>query len=257
MTQRSTVLARGGFILAVFALWTMGSRVFGREVLPSPADILATMEDGVRRGWLVRATLVTISEVLPAFALAAVLGGMFGVLLGLARFWGEVFEPLILGVYAIPKITLYPIFLLLFKVGTASKVAFGFFHGIFPVEILTQNAAANMAPVYLKVARAMNLSPWQTVIHIVLPAVLPAFAAGVRLAFSLTFIGVVLGEMSASRAGLGFLLNAADATFDSERVLVVIFVLGLIGFGVNYLFYAIERAFNPARPEVRQATIAL
>ncbi len=257
MTRRQAVLARSAFIFALLVLWAVGSAVFGREVLPSPADLLRTLGDGVRRGWLVRATLVTISEVLPAFTLAAVLGGLFGVLLGLARFWGEVFEPMILGVYSIPKITLYPIFLLLFKVGTASKVAFGFFHGIFPVQILTQSATANMAPVYLKVARAMNLSPWQTAVHVVLPGILPALAAGMRLAFSLTFIGVVLGEMSASRAGLGFLLNAADAMFDSERVLAVIFVLGLIGFGANYLFYVLERVLSPARPEVRQATIEL
>jgi NitT/TauT family transport system permease protein len=80
-------------------------------------------------------------------------------------------------------------------------------------------------------------------------------AAGVRLAFSLTFIGVVLGEMSASRAGLGFLLNAADAMFDSNRVLAVIFVLGVIGFGVHYAFYLVERALSPARPEVRQTLV--
>lgn len=256
MTRGAALGARVAVVVLLFFLWVGGTHLFGRAVLPSPVDLGVTVADGLRRGWLVRATVVTISEVLPAFALAALTGTLWGIALGLSPFWGEVFEPLILGVYAIPKITLYPIFLLLFKVGTASKVAFGFFHGIFPVQILTQNATAHMSPVYLKVARSLRLSPWQIAVHIVLPAVLPAVAAGVRLAFSLTFIGVVLGEMSASRAGLGFLLNAADAMFDSNRVLAVIFVLGVIGFGVHYAFYLVERALSPARPEVRQ-TIAL
>ncbi|TAM85784.1 ABC transporter permease subunit [bacterium] len=250
-------IARSAFVALLLGLWIIGSSIYGSAVLPSPLEVVATMFQGFHEGWLIRATLVTLSEVLPAFAIAAIAGAGLGVALGLAHFWGDVLEPMILGVYSIPKITLYPIFLVLFKLGIASKVAFGFFHGVFPIEILTQGATSTISPTYLKVARTLNLTPWQTAAHVVIPAIVPAMAVGLRLAFSLTFIGVILAEMSASRAGLGFLLNAADSTFDSRRTLAVIVVLAIIGIGTNLVFYALERRVSPARPEARQATLAM
>ncbi|MFN2460954.1 MAG: ABC transporter permease, partial [Candidatus Velthaea sp.] len=129
--------------------------------------------------------------------------------------------------------------------------------GVFPMQIMTQTATANVKPVYLKVARTLRLGWWQTVTQIVLPAIVPSMVVGFRLAFSLTFIGVVLGEMFASHAGLGFLLNAADAQFDAKRTLAVIVVLGTIGVGVNAGFYALERRVSPVRAGDLQAQLSL
>lgn len=242
--------------VAVIALWALLARILGEDYLPGPILTAQVMAEGFARGWLWQATLTTLSEIAPAFAIAAVVGLFFGALLGLSRVWGDIFEPLILGVYAVPKVTLYPIFLLLFKVGAASKIAFGMFHGVFPMQIIAQAAIANMRPVYLKVARSLNLTPAQTVVHVVIPALVPAIVVGLRLAFSLTFIGVVLGEIFASRGGLGFLLSAADQTFDVKRVNAVIVVLAIIGFGANVLFNALERRIAPVTGAERQASLA-
>lgn len=241
---------------AVIAVWALLTRILGEDYLPGPVLTAQVMADGFARGWLWKATLTTLSEIAPAFAIAAVVGLFFGALLGLSRVWGEILEPLILGVYAVPKVTLYPIFLLIFKVGAASKIAFGMFHGVFPMQIIAQAAITNIRPVYLKVSRSLNLTPAQTVVHVVIPALVPALVVGLRLAFSLTFIGVVLGEIFASRGGLGFLLSAADQTFDVQRVNAVIVVLAIIGVGVNLLFNALERRIAPVSGAERQAGLA-
>ncbi|MBV8600321.1 MAG: ABC transporter permease subunit [Candidatus Eremiobacteraeota bacterium] len=243
-------------IVALFALWEVLSLYLGEDYLPGPWLTAQVIADGIARGWLTRATWITLGEVAPAFAIAAVAGLFFGAVLGLSRLWGEIMEPLILGVYAVPKVTLYPIFLLVFKVGAASKIAFGMFHGVFPVQIIAQAAVAHIRPVYLKVARSLSLTPAQTVLHVVIPALVPALVVGLRLAFSLTFIGVILAEIFASRGGLGFLLSAADQTFDVKRVNAVIVVLAVIGVGVNLLFNLAERRVAPVRNEERQATLA-
>jgi NitT/TauT family transport system permease protein len=256
MTRNRVLTIRVVSVLVVIGLWALLSAALTEEYFPGPALTASVIADGFSRGWLWNATLITLSEVLPAFGIAAVLGLFFGAVLGLSRLWGEVFEPLILGVYSIPKVTLYPIFLLVFKVGAASKIAFGAFHGVFPVQIIAQASIANMRPVYLKVARSLSLSPSQTVVHIVIPALVPSLVVGLRLAFSLTFIGVVLGEIFASRGGLGFLLSAADQTFDVKRVNAVIIVLALIGVGVNLFFNVLERRVSPVSGAERQATLA-
>ena len=90
--------------------------------------------------------------------IAAVAGLWIGVTLGLTRFWGKVFEPVTLSVYSIPKVTLFPIFLTVFGFGLSSKVAFGMFHGIFPILIIAMNATREVSVVHLKVARSLRLS---------------------------------------------------------------------------------------------------
>jgi len=256
MNARTARLIRFGSVFVVIAIWGILSQALGEEYLPGPILTAQVMADGLQRGWLWHATLITLSEIVPAFAIAAVVGLFFGALLGLSRLWGEILEPLILGVYAVPKVTLYPIFLLIFKVGAASKIAFGMFHGVFPVQIIAQAAIANIRPVYLKVARSLNLTPTQTVLHVVIPALVPAIVVGLRLAFSLTFIGVVLGEIFASKGGLGFLLSAADQTFDVKRVNAVIVILAILGVGVNLFFNFLERRVAPVSGSERQATLA-
>ena len=74
---------------------------------------------------------------------------------------------------------------------------------------------------------------------------MPSLVAGLRLGFSLTFIGVVVGEMIAGRAGLGVMLRAADATFDMKRTLVVVIVLAVLAVGINQLFLLWERRVSP------------
>ncbi|MBC5811580.1 MAG: ABC transporter permease [Candidatus Eremiobacteraeota bacterium] len=254
--SHGVTLGRLGLAVAFFAVWQIASATFASYVLPSPLVTAQTVVTGIREGWLVGATLVTLKETIPAFLIAATTGFALGVLLGVSRFWGSVFEPMILGTYAIPKITLYPIFLLVFKVGSASKIAFGFFHGVFPIQIVSQAATANLNPVFLKVARTLGLSPWQIAVHVVMPAIFPALIVGLRLAFSLTFIGVVLGEMIASNAGLGFLLSASDATFDLKRTLAVLVVLAVIGVGANALFFAWERRMTPLRAGMPELDVA-
>ena len=256
MNRRRATWIRIATVAVLIVLWEISARILSEEYLPGPALTAQTIVEGLQRGWLWKATLTTLSEVVPAFAIAAGVGLFLGAVLGLSKLWGEIFEPLILGVYAIPKVTLYPIFLLVFKVGAASKIAFGMFHGVFPVQIIAQAAIANIRPVYLKVARSLSLTPTQTVMYVVVPALVPALVVGLRLAFSLTFIGVVLGEIFASRGGLGFFLSAADQMFDVKRINAVIVVLAIIGVSVNLFFNMLERRVSPVSGAERQATLA-
>ena len=84
---------------------------------------------------------------------------MLGLWLGLRRFAGDVADPILGTLYSIPKITLYPIILLIFGLGVSAKVAFGVIHGILPIAIFTMNAVRNVAPVYRRTALMMRLSP--------------------------------------------------------------------------------------------------
>src|SRR3982074_3222706 len=104
-------------------------------------------------------------------------------------------EPILVALYSIPKVTLYPVILLVFGIGMPAKVAFGASHGIVPISLFAMNAIRNINPVHLRTARVLRLSPIETAGKILLRAALPEIVTGIRVGFSLTLIGTLLGEM--------------------------------------------------------------
>jgi NitT/TauT family transport system permease protein len=160
-----------------------------------------------------------------ALILAYGIGLSIGVWLGAHHLAGAVGEPILVAIYSMPKITLYPVVLLIFGLGISGKVAFGALHGILPVALLSMNAIRNVPPVYLKSARSMNLSRWQVIATVLFPATLPEVVSGLRIGFTTTLLGVVLAEMFASKRGLGFLLINAISTVQPEEMLSVAIVL--------------------------------
>ena len=147
-----------------------------------------------------------IQESLLAFVYSLVIawgaGLGLGIWLGAHRLSGDVAEPILVALYSLPKVTLYPVMLLIFGLGLSAKVAFGAIHGVIPVAIFAMNAIKNIKPIYLKAARTMNLTPWRAVTTILVPATLPEVVTGLRVGFSLTLLGVLIGEMFASKRGL-------------------------------------------------------
>jgi NitT/TauT family transport system permease protein len=146
-----------------------------------------------------------------------------------------------------PKVTLFPLFLTAFGFGLSSKIAFGMFHGIFPILIIAMNATREVSVVHLKVARSLRLSRVQTFRQVIFPSIYPSLLTGLRLGFSLTLLGVILGEMFASRAGFGYELVEAITLHDMPRMYGIVATLVVIAFVVNALLLRWEQAANGPR----------
>jgi NitT/TauT family transport system permease protein len=242
-------LGQAVVMVALVLAWQLLSLRAGPVFLPGPASALSTLLDGLQRGWMIPHLWTTLVEILGGYAWAVGIGLSLGFSLGASPLLLGAYEGPLLNLYAVPKVTLFPLFLAAFKLGIASKIAFGAFHGLFPVAIYTWTAMRTMNPVHLKVARALRLSPVDTFWRVVFPAVLPGIVTGLRLGFNLTLLGVVLGEMFASRAGMGFLLMSFGAAFDASRILAVILALFMIALIANALLLALERRVRGV-PEV-------
>jgi NitT/TauT family transport system permease protein len=187
-----------------------------------------------------------VAETGQAFAMAliiSIVGGIgLGTLLGLNRTSGVVSEPILIALYSLPKVTLYPLVLLCFGLGISAKVAFGAMHGLIPVALFTMKAIMQLKPVYLRTAQALRLTPSQVATTIALPAVLPEVMAGARLGFSLSLLGVLIGEMFASKRGLGFMINSAMGLGDIATIMAVAVFLSIFAITANALLLLIDRA---------------
>ena len=168
-------------------------------------------------------------------------GLAIGFLLGLSRFAAAAFEPVLMALYSIPKVTLYPIVLLAFGLGMPAKIAFGAIHGLIPIALFTINGVRNVRPVFLKTGRVLRLSRLQMVRRVLLPAALPEIFSGLRIGFSLTLIGTILGEMFASQRGLGSLLMSAIGLHNLDVIMSVTLLMVAFAATVSGVLLAIDR----------------
>ena len=186
-----------------------------------------------------------LEETMRAFGVALLISVGIGLLagfwLGVSRGAKRVFEPVLTASYAIPKITLYPILLLMFGLGMAAKVAFGVIHGVIPIALFTMAAVQHIRPVYLKTSRVMGLGPVEVAWRVLLPAAMPEIFAGLRVGFSLTLIGVLLGEMFASQRGIGFLLMNAIGLHNVDLIMALTFMLTLFAGAAGVGLLALNR----------------
>ncbi|MGH6991254.1 MAG: ABC transporter permease, partial [Stellaceae bacterium] len=175
-------------------------------------------------------------------SIISIVGGLaLGLWLGLRRFAGDVADPILGTLYSIPKITLYPLILLIFGLGLPAKVAFGAIHGLLPIAIFTMNAVRNVSPIYYKTAQVMRVSPWSTAMTIFAPAALPEVLAGIRLGVALTLLGTLIGELFAATSGIGFALIQATDLNDVVDILALTLLLFTFAAVINGVLHYAER----------------
>jgi NitT/TauT family transport system permease protein len=177
--------------------------------------------------------------------LIALIGGLLlGFALGANRLAGQVGEPILSSLYSVPKITLYPVILLVFGLGISAKVAFGALHGIFPVALFTIGALKNTSPVLIKTARVLRLTPVAAAYSVLLPAALPEIVTGLRIGFSATLLGTLIGELFASDQGLGFVLIRAMEAHKVLDIMALTLLLFAFAAVANALLLAGERRLH-------------
>lgn len=234
-------------LLALVLLWTLGSAAAGSEALPSPWATLARLGRLLGEPGFGADLWETTRAFAFALAISVVGGIVFGAALGSHRLSGDVAEPVLVTFYSIPKVTLYPVILLLFGLGVSAKVAFGVIHGIIPITLFTMGAVRSIRAVIIRTVSAMRLTRRQALTHVLIPAALPEIVSGIRLGFALTLLGTLIGEMFASQRGLGSQLMKAMESGDNDTVLAVATILIVVATLASAEFLAIERRFGPAR----------
>jgi NitT/TauT family transport system permease protein len=228
-------------IVALLAAWQLLFWYVGPGALTAPRETIVYALQLVSSPSFYPHLIETAKAFAVALGIAISCGILIGFALGLYRFAAEVGEPVLVALYSIPKITLYPVVLLAFGIGMPAKIAFGALHGIMPIAIFALGAVRNLNPVYLKAARVMRLPPARIAFSVLLPAAIPEIFTGIRIGFSLTLIGTLLGEMFASQRGLGFLLIQAIGLHNIRLIMALTLLLVVIAVTASVLLLAVDR----------------
>jgi ABC-type nitrate/sulfonate/bicarbonate transport system permease component len=235
-------LARFAIVLAIFALWEILSRtgIVNPRLLPSASDTLSTLGDLLQRASVRNDLAVTAREVLTAFALAVPVGALIGYLIAEHRYFADVMKPLLFFAFSIPKSIFLPMFILVFGVGFAQKVGFGFFSTIFIVIMSTTTAVESVKVEHLKVARSYGATPAQTAFRVYLPSMLPVLLEALRISMIFNLTGVILAEMYASRDGIGHQIASWGENFQMKQLLAGVVMIAAIAMTFNELVRWVE-----------------
>ena len=237
-------------IAALLALWQILYWWVGEVALASPLATLRYTARMVSGDAFAGHLYDTMRAFVIAFAFSVAIGLAAGFWLGFQRTAGDTLEPMVVAVYAIPKLTLYPILLLAFGLGLSAKVAFGVIHGVIPIILFTLSAVRNTKPILIKTGRVLKLAPDEMVRWILFPAAIPEIFTGLRVGFSLTLIGTLLAEMFASQRGIGYLLMTGIGLHNVEQVMAVTLLIVVFAAVVSELLLAVDRRLH------RGATLA-
>ena len=171
----------------------------------------------------VRVTLTTIAQ---AWLIAVVMGILVAYLVTRSKFLVAVFEPVIASTFAIPLTLLFPLFILFFGIGPNSKVAYAATYGFFPVALNTIAGLSSVNEHYLRAARSMGASGFDTFRHVLFPAAFPVILTGLRVSFFISFASVLGGETLSSAAGIGKNIALAAELMEPARMYAwIVFVI--------------------------------
>ena len=227
-------------VLIVIAWEVMSGLTF---VIPSPLQTITVLFENLSDPAYLFDLQVTAQSVLMAFVVGTAVGGATGLLLGLSRHLRMIFEPLIIMLNGIPKIVLYPVLLPIFSL-SGSKVVMGVLFALFPVLINVSTGVQEIPKVYWKLARSVRANRWQTLVHIIFPAIHRPLLTGIRLAVSLAVVGVVLSEFFATRRGLGRVVLQAYSHGDYPSMVATIMLLITISFGISIALWQWEKRLH-------------
>ena len=228
-------------LLVILAFWEVAPRMaWVSPVMLAPLS--ATVVTGVSEiGLFARNLAVTVGSLLLALAIAIGGGAVAGLLLGGIRALRETLLPIMSSIYAVPLVVVYPVFTAWVGIGAESKVLFGGIYGFFPMLLATAAGIQTVDARYMVAARSMGATRSQQILHIMLPAALPSIVSGVRIGAAMTAIGVVVAEMMAATAGIGFLITQNRTMFNTAEVYFGVFLVLLLAGAIDWAVRTLER----------------
>jgi ABC-type nitrate/sulfonate/bicarbonate transport system permease component len=243
---------RIAYVLAILLLWEVAARLYGDPLFVSPpSEVAVAVLQIMTDGGVLRALEAALGEIIAAFALSLVVGLAAGLLIGLTRVGYHGFFKIVMLLYGIPKVTIFPLILLYFGLGAGTKITFGFVHGVFPILVAVVAGVQNIDPVLLRAASSMGAGRSQVFRWIVFPHLVPSLFTGMRLGMGGVLIGVILAELYVSALGIGYYTTRFAQGFQPAKLFALVTVLALMAILLNELMRLGEAHFSRWRFALR------
>ena len=223
------------------------SGLLSTVVLPTISSVGRELVEQLTTGTFKGDLAISVSRILKGYALAAVLGVFFGVVMGMSLSANRFFSLTFQAIRQIPMMAWVPLLVIWFGIGEESKVAVIFLASFFPILINTIDGIQRTDAHLVEVGRMYRLNPWRLFREIYLPSALPSIFVGLRLALGISWMAVVGAEMIAASSGIGFRINDDRVLMNYASVFAGMIVIAVAGVLMDAVLNLIARACTPWR----------
>lgn len=250
--RRTSELLVGALPIALLlALWhgIAASGMAPPSLLPAPLAVFSRLVEQLCNPVFLEHAAITLLRLFAGFAIAVVIGVVVGVAATGNRMVEALVKPVVRVLAPVPKIALYPAFILILGFEHASKIALVAADAVFPILLATYQGTSAVEPKLVWSARAAGTPARKVLFTIVLPAALPSVLTGCRIGLVISCIVVFLAEMISSTNGLGHLLVYAARSFQTVDMFVPLIAISLLGLLLNASFNALRARLLVGFPE--------
>lgn len=227
--------------VAFFVVWELLVRWLHVKpvILPGPIAIVAEMWE--HRRMLAANTWPTFVAISLGFLYAFVVGFSIAVGIAFSKTLRELTYPFLVVAQILPKVAFAPLFLVWFGFGLTPKIVIAALVAFFPIVINTAKGLTSVDPELLQYMRSLGASRRESFLKISLPWALPYIFAALKISITLAIVGAVVGEFVAAGEGLGYVINAANVSLDTELMFAAIGVLSVLGVALFMVVALAER----------------
>lgn len=217
--------------LLLLALWEIAVRVgwLDERLIAPPSVVFIELWRLTNNGELGAALFVSLRRVLAGFAIAGLLGIALGVLMARVRLIETLLDPLVELFRPVSPLALFPLFILWFGIGEASKIFIIAFSSMFPIILNTYAGARSIDGNLFRASRSLGASSWEIMRTVVLPGSIPQIFTGLRIGWGIALIVIIAAEMIGAVRGIGYMVLDAQQTFRIPRVFASIVAIGALG----------------------------
>ncbi|WP_435591417.1 ABC transporter permease [Nocardia sp. bgisy118] len=240
-------LLKPTIVIALFlALWESAPRVglVDEVFLPPFSVVVQAFADLVASGEMWEHVSTSLTRSLSGFTLALLVAIPVGIGIAWYRPVAEFLNPILELFRNTAALALLPVFVLILGIGETSKVALVFYASFFPILLNTITGVRTVDPLLIKSAVSLGFGPLRLFQKVVLPAAVPSIFTGVRMAAASSILVLIAAEMVGARAGLGYLITAAQQNFQIPNMYAGILAISLLGLTFNWILVALERRFS-------------
>lgn len=224
-------LLRAGLLLGFVALWEVGTRMEWIDPFfyGSPSGIATSLAGQFTSGSIWKHLGATVTEALLGLGLGFLVGALIGWLAAERRLLGQLIEPIMALLNAIPRIVLAPLFILWLGFDTSSRVALAFIMVFVSIFFAVYHGIREVDPVLVERVRVLGGSSRDVLYLVYIPSVAAWVFSSLRLAVGFAFTGALVGEVMAGNRGLGYLMNLALNSQNADLMMAtVILIMAMI-----------------------------
>jgi len=248
---RPVFLRRAAVPVGIIAIW-QAAAAFGLlnpQTMPAPSAVATSFWNLIITGQLWPNLIISLERVLVGLAIGVVTGSILAILAGLSRLGEDMIDPSVQMARTLPHLALIPLVILWFGIGETPKIFIIALGSTFPIYLNLYSAIRGADRKLLEASSILGLSHAEAIWHVTLPAALPGFLVGLRQAFGIAWISLVVAEQINSSSGIGYLVMNARDFLQTDVIFDGLLVYAILGLATDQCVRALETHLLAWRPQ--------